>query len=132
MKITEKNIDMINGRLKKFFSLGSHFYEWHTFSSKKCMSKGKVSTKEDDFLNSIKRESEKRDFLKFKVKEYIFNKEEKTIIIETLDEFYDESFYFLEIGNEIIFKGNRIIIKEYFPIFKNEGKFYTYTCLQKF
>lgn len=84
------------------------------------------------FLDQTKEKVKKRDFLKFKVKEYIFNKEEKTIIIKTLDEFYDKSFYFLEIGNEIIFKGNRIIIKEYFPIFKNKGKFYVYTCLQKF
>lgn len=62
MKITEKNIDMINGRLRKFFRWECKFYEWHTFSSKKCMSKGKVSTKEDDFLRSNKRESEKKRF----------------------------------------------------------------------
>lgn len=134
MKITEKNIDMINGRIKNFFRWGCKFYEWHTFSSKKCMSKGKVSTKEDDFLNSIKREKVKIDFTKLVVRNYQFLKDSKKIEIIFSDRILscEEYYYYcyLTIGDEIIFKGNRIITKEKDSIFKKEGKKYVYSCYQ--
>lgn len=132
MKITEKNIDMINGRLKKFFSLDFHFYEWHTFSSKKCMSKGKVSTKEDNFLYLNKRKTHKRVFTKLVVRSYRFYKDSKEIEIIFSDSIlgFNESNCYLTIGDEILFKGNRIITKEKDSIFQKEGKNYAYSCYQ--
>lgn len=132
MKITEKNIDMINGRLKKFFVGGRNFYEWHTFSSKRCMSKGKVSTKEDDFLRSNKREKGKVYFTKLVVRNYQFYKDSKEIEIIFSDRIlgYEEYYCYLTIGNEILFKGNRIITKEKDSIFQKEGKNYAYSCYQ--
>lgn len=132
MKITEKNIDMINGRLKKFFSLGFHFYEWHTFSSKKCMSKGKVSTKEDNFLYLNKRKTHKIAFTKLVVRSYRFYKDSKEIEIIFSDSIleFNESNCYLTIGDEILFKGNRIVIKHKGTIYRREGKDYEYICYQ--
>lgn len=132
MKITEKNIDMVNGRLKKFFRWGCKFYEWYTFSSKKCMSKGKVSTKEDNFLYLNKRKTHKRVFTKLVVRSYRFYKDSKEIEIIFSDSIlgFNESNCYLTIGDEILFKGNRIVIKQKGTIYRREGKDYEYICYQ--
>lgn len=96
------------------------------------MSKGKVSTKEDDFLHSNRRGAHKRGFTKLVARSYRFYKDSKEIEIIFADSIsgFNESNCYLTIGDEILFKGNRIVIKHKGTMYRREGKDYEYICYQ--
>lgn len=51
MKVTDKNINTIYGRLHKIITRHDNMNYFHTFTGKESMKRSKIPTKEKDFLS---------------------------------------------------------------------------------
>ena len=117
--VTEKNYKQVCGKLEKFFA-HRHFREWHRFRGgmkKRISHKTGVvfSYNRPDVYVENKIRDAKTEWLdgRFCVR-------------------YDNgsSSFCISVGDEILFCGNRVIIKQKDCIFNEYGCYYTYMCFQ--
>lgn len=120
MKITKKNYKQVCRKLEKFFSHKS-FIEWHTY-------RGGLKKRISDNIafepNDIKRQKLKiidaktRDNGAIVFFNYVLGESKLTGI------------HRISIGDEILFCGNRVIIKEAQKYYKSYGISHLYCCYQ--
>lgn len=145
MKVTDKNINTIYGRLHKIITQHDTMNYFHTFSGKGSMKRGKIPTKEKDFLSMTDFGSYKRPNSPIILKSiklelvnpfFISNSSEpKRLCIRIKFDYKyhisgNNSVICIHVGDEIKFKGNRIIFKQPTCLFESEGKHYCYRNLQ--
>lgn len=145
MKVTDKNINTIYGRLYKIITRHDNMNYFHTFSGKGSMKRGKIPTKEKDFLSMTDFGSYKRlnsliiiKSIKLELVNPFFisnSSESKRLCIRIKFDYKyhtsgNNSVICIYVGDEIKFKGNRIIFKQPTCLFESEGKHYCYRNLQ--
>lgn len=146
MKVTDKNINTIYGRLHKTITRHNNMNYFHTFSGKGSMKRGKIPTKEKDFVSMTDFGSYKRPNSPIIIKSiklevvnpfFISNSSESKrlcILIEFDYKYHisgnNSSMMRIYVDDEIKFKGNRIIFKQPTCLFESEGKHYCYRNLQ--
>ena len=147
MKVTDKNINTIYGRLHKIITRHDNMNYFHTFSGKGSMKRGKIPTKEKDFLSMTDFGSYKRlnsliiiksiklePINLFRISASDQLEIERYCIRIKFDYKYhisgNDSVICIFVGDEIKFKGNRIIFKQPTCLFESEGKHYCYRSLQ--
>ena len=116
IEITEKNYKKIFGRVKKFFKGYKAFETWSSYDcggSKRIPHTFKMDGKVYDTKISIQQVT-------------IYDKTDFVGVQYFSDSLEGGNYYFLEIGDEISFNGNRITVKK-----KDYGEFhYRYTTFQ--
>lgn len=111
MIITEKNMNMVAGRLRKFFNSDRYFREWH------------------NFRGGLKPRIKHNYFEGERIENYYYNVSTRmnrygSAFIVDLNS--DEADVFT-VGDTVLFKGNRVIHKSVMPM---KDTRYCYTCYQ--
>ena len=122
MVITEKNKAQVYGRIKKSFD-GKDVVTWHTFKGgmkKRISSYTKGVFRYDDMLHQ--RLSVRHWFKKVIVEINTFG--------NLLISLSDDDTVAVSVGDEILFLGNRIVIKKRESSFREYGINYSYQCIQ--
>lgn len=119
MIVTERNYKSVCSKLDRFFKHRS-FREWHTFRGglkKRISHKTRVTGYDSGWLNNYIENHWCDVRTRWNGKHFVVD----------LDE---DSAFAIEIGDEILFCGSRVIIKKKDWVFKKYGSNYTYMCLQ--